>query len=217
MTDAALSLPASAPRRLSEDWLSVIVGLGVLILALASLAGPDLLGWAVTTSVWNDPAKALGTASKTYADLGGLGALLDDLRRAARRSRPRRGGARGRRQALRHRFHRRLRLRLCELVHRLLGVSRDRHARRPGEVRRELVAPADQRGRLHRRADRRADRRQRLSAPRRLAEGGDPPGALHQDRHRHPRRLHRGHRGGQAQPRFARCCCAASRRSSRPI
>jgi uncharacterized membrane protein YadS len=76
MTDAVLTLPASAPRRLTEDWLSVIVGLGVLFLALASLIGPDLLGWTVTTAVWNDPAKALGTVSKPYADLGGVGALV---------------------------------------------------------------------------------------------------------------------------------------------
>ncbi len=75
MTDAALSANAVEPRRLGEDGLAVIVGIGVLILALASLAGPDLLGWAVTTSVWTDPAKALGAVSKAYSDLGGAGAL----------------------------------------------------------------------------------------------------------------------------------------------
>jgi hypothetical protein len=39
----------------------------VLILALSSLAGPDLLGWVVSTSVWTDPTKALGALSKAYA------------------------------------------------------------------------------------------------------------------------------------------------------
>jgi uncharacterized membrane protein YadS len=75
MSQAAASLPAAEPRRLGEDGLAVVVGIGVLVLALVSLAGPDLLGWAVTTSVWTDPAKALGAVSKAYADLGGGGAL----------------------------------------------------------------------------------------------------------------------------------------------
>jgi len=35
-----------------------------------------LIGWVVTTSVWSNFGQALGTASKTYAPLGGAGALL---------------------------------------------------------------------------------------------------------------------------------------------
>ena len=76
MTEAVLTPTASGVRRLGEDGLAVIVGIGVLILALVSLYGPDLLGWAVTTSVWTDPAKALGAVSKAYAGLGGAGALV---------------------------------------------------------------------------------------------------------------------------------------------
>jgi len=64
------------PPRLSEDWLSVIIGLVIFVLALAVLANVDLIGWAVTTSVWSNLGQALGTASKTYAPLGGAGALL---------------------------------------------------------------------------------------------------------------------------------------------
>ena len=64
-----------APR-VNEDWLSVAIGLLIFVLALAGLANVDLLGWAVTTSVWTNPATALGTASKTYAWVGGVGALL---------------------------------------------------------------------------------------------------------------------------------------------
>ena len=45
-------------------------------LAAAGLYGQDLLGWAVTTSVWTDINKALGTASKAYAGIGGPAALL---------------------------------------------------------------------------------------------------------------------------------------------
>jgi len=75
MSEVVASLPAAAPRRLAEDGLAVIVGVGVLLLALASLYGPDLLGWVVTTAVWTDPAKALGAVSKAYAGFGGAGAL----------------------------------------------------------------------------------------------------------------------------------------------
>ncbi len=64
-----------APR-ISEDWLSLIIGLFIFVLALAGIANVDLLGWAVTTSVWIDIGKALGTVSKSYASLGGLGALF---------------------------------------------------------------------------------------------------------------------------------------------
>jgi len=63
-------------RGISEDWLSVWIGLGIFVLALGLLVGADLLGWVVTTSVWTDVSKALGTASKTYSGLGGIGALV---------------------------------------------------------------------------------------------------------------------------------------------
>lgn len=67
----------TAPRqRLTEDWLSVVLGLAIFVLGLASIAGPDLLGWLVSTSVWIDPVKALGTVSKAYGDLGGGLALV---------------------------------------------------------------------------------------------------------------------------------------------
>jgi len=64
-----------APR-ISEDWLSLIIGLFIFVLALAGIANLDLLGWVVTTSVWSDASKALGTVSKSYASLGGFGALV---------------------------------------------------------------------------------------------------------------------------------------------
>lgn len=61
--------------RVSEDWLAVWIGLLVFALAVAGLFGRDLLGWAVTTSVWTSPSAALNTVSKAYADLGGIAAL----------------------------------------------------------------------------------------------------------------------------------------------
>ena len=66
---------ASAPW-ISEDWLSVVIGLLIFVLALAGLANVDLIGWVVTTSVWTNLGTALGAVSKTYAFLGGAGALL---------------------------------------------------------------------------------------------------------------------------------------------
>src|SRR5262245_9690778 len=71
---ASWSASDTAPR-ISEDWLSVIIGLVIFVLALAVLANVDLIGWVVTTSVWSNFGQALGTASKTYAPLGGAGAL----------------------------------------------------------------------------------------------------------------------------------------------
>ncbi len=68
MNDKALGI--------SEDWLSVSIGLLIFVLSLGVLAGVDILGWVVTTQVWIDPYKAIDTASKAYSSLGGVGALL---------------------------------------------------------------------------------------------------------------------------------------------
>src|SRR5215471_16336453 len=72
---AARSDTAQVPW-ISEDWLSVVIGLFIFVLALAVLANVDLIGWVVTTSVWSNFGNALGTASKAYAPLGGAGALI---------------------------------------------------------------------------------------------------------------------------------------------
>ena len=66
---------ALAPR-ISEDWLSLIIGLLIFALALAGLANTNLLGWVVTTSVWTNLGQALKTVSNSYASLGGVGALI---------------------------------------------------------------------------------------------------------------------------------------------
>ena len=85
MTTTTTTWNEAAPRRadnveiaprISEDWLSLIIGLFIFVLALAGIANVDLLGWVVTTSVWTDIGKALGTVSKSYAWLGGVGALV---------------------------------------------------------------------------------------------------------------------------------------------
>ncbi len=66
---------ALAPR-ISEDWLSLIIGLLIFALALAGLANLNLLGWVVTTSVWTNLGQALKTVSNSYGSLGGIGALV---------------------------------------------------------------------------------------------------------------------------------------------
>ena len=80
MSEAALSVETAQPTRLSEDWLAVIIGLGIFALALLSLAGLDALGWLATTSVWTDPGAALAPASKAYAGLSGGRFALPHLR-----------------------------------------------------------------------------------------------------------------------------------------
>src|SRR6201995_4989708 len=78
MSDIAIKVPerTALHANLNEDWLAVVIGLLVFVAALVSVNGPDLLGWAVTTSVYTDLAKALGPVAKSYAWLGGGGALL---------------------------------------------------------------------------------------------------------------------------------------------
>lgn len=78
MSEVAIKAPDQAvlKARWNEDWLSVAIGFFVFALALLSISGTDLLGWAVNTSVYNDLTQALAPISKGYAALGGLGALL---------------------------------------------------------------------------------------------------------------------------------------------
>src|ERR1700728_1632360 len=78
MSDVAIkaSEPLTLRAQLTEDWLAVVIGLLVFGSALVSITGTDLLGWAVTTSVYTDAARALSPFAKAYAWLGGGGALL---------------------------------------------------------------------------------------------------------------------------------------------
>src|SRR5437868_5191056 len=69
----AAARPAPA---LNEDWLAVIIGLFIFVLGLAAAVHVDLIGWVVNTSVWINLGNALAPASKNYASLGGVGALI---------------------------------------------------------------------------------------------------------------------------------------------
>jgi hypothetical protein len=75
-SEALIHLESRSAPRIGEDWLSVIIGLLIFVLALAGLANVDLIGWVVTTSVWSNFGQALGPASKAYGALGGFGALV---------------------------------------------------------------------------------------------------------------------------------------------
>ncbi|MDB5308193.1 MAG: putative sulfate exporter family transporter, partial [Gemmataceae bacterium] len=59
----------------SEDTLAVLLGLSVVGLSLSVLTGADLLGWAASTAVWVDPAKALAPAAKGYSWVSGPASL----------------------------------------------------------------------------------------------------------------------------------------------
>ena len=78
MSDIAVkvSQPIALRARLNEDWLAVAIGLLVFAASLFSVAGTDLLGWAVTTSIYTDVSNALNPFAKAYAWLGGGGALI---------------------------------------------------------------------------------------------------------------------------------------------
>ena len=77
MSDVAISSAKQAVTKgnLTEDWLALVIGVLVFALSLFSLGGIDLLGWAVTTSVYTDLGKALAPVAKGYAALGGIGSL----------------------------------------------------------------------------------------------------------------------------------------------
>jgi len=67
---------AVSRNTINEDWLSVTIGLLIFICGLGVVAGTDILGWVVTTSVWKFPSNALSPVSKSYNGIGGLGALV---------------------------------------------------------------------------------------------------------------------------------------------
>ena len=95
MSDTAVNnLPSrradAVTAPVNEDWLAVVLGLAIFVLALAALANVDLIGWVVTTSVWSNLGQSLKATSKDFSSLGGVGALFATYRRAACRAQHRR-------------------------------------------------------------------------------------------------------------------------------
>jgi len=60
----------------SEDWFSVWLGFAVVLIALPTAAGVDLLGWVASPQVWVSPGNAVQPVSPNYAALPGLVSLL---------------------------------------------------------------------------------------------------------------------------------------------
>ncbi len=63
-------------KGISEDWLSLWLGLTIFVLSLGVFANIDLLGWGTKTSVWTNAVAAFAPISKTYASLSGATSLL---------------------------------------------------------------------------------------------------------------------------------------------
>ena len=140
-----------APR-ISEDWLSLIIGLFIFVLALAGIVqcrsarlGRHHLGVDRPRQGARPRVEVLCFARRRRR--AGC-----DLCRAARRAERGGGRAQERHQAIRARLHRGVLDRLCELDRRQLRQLRRGDAGRPAEVRHQLVAQADQRRRLYLRA-----------------------------------------------------------------
>ncbi len=61
---------------ISEDWLSLWLGLFIFILGLGVFVGLEFLGWSIKTSVWTDLSKALAPVSKTFKGMSGITSLI---------------------------------------------------------------------------------------------------------------------------------------------
>jgi uncharacterized membrane protein YadS len=76
LTEVAPHSATETAASLNEDWLALILGLFIFVIALGGLFQFDLIGWVVNTSVWSNFNLALAPASKSYASLGGIGSLI---------------------------------------------------------------------------------------------------------------------------------------------
>ncbi|MFO0751953.1 MAG: putative sulfate exporter family transporter [Thermodesulfovibrionales bacterium] len=58
-------------KGISEDWLSLFLGLFIFVLSLGAFGGVDILGWGINTKVWTDPAKAMSPVAKGLQGIKG--------------------------------------------------------------------------------------------------------------------------------------------------
>lgn len=61
---------------ISEDWLSLWLGLFIFALSLGVFWGLDLLGWGWKVNVWTDITNSMGVVSKDIKGISGLTSLL---------------------------------------------------------------------------------------------------------------------------------------------
>src|SRR5215471_7507707 len=70
------SVPAPRTRGWSEDWLAVVAGAAVFVLALGLLFGSNLLGWVTGPRTWLEIGKSVRPVSSAYAQVDTLLLLL---------------------------------------------------------------------------------------------------------------------------------------------
>jgi uncharacterized membrane protein YadS len=63
-------------KGISEDWLSLWLGLLIFVLSLGVFVGTDFLGWGLKVNVWTDLSKALAPVVKDVKGISGLGSLF---------------------------------------------------------------------------------------------------------------------------------------------
>jgi uncharacterized membrane protein YadS len=63
-------------KGISEDWLSLWMGLFIFVLGLGVFIGWDILGWGIKTNVWTDITKSMVPFSKSLKGMPGLTALF---------------------------------------------------------------------------------------------------------------------------------------------
>jgi len=63
-------------RGISEDWLSLWLGLAIFVLSLGVFANLDILGWGAKTNVWTKAGLAFAPISPGYSSMSGVTSLL---------------------------------------------------------------------------------------------------------------------------------------------
>ena len=63
-------------KGISEDWLSLWMGLFIFVLGLAMFIGMDLLGWGVKLNIWTDINKSLSSVSGSLKGMPGFTSLF---------------------------------------------------------------------------------------------------------------------------------------------
>jgi len=63
-------------KGISEDWLSVWLGLFIFFLSLVAFGGFDIFGWGIKTNVWTDASKIMSPLSAKFTQLPGIVSLI---------------------------------------------------------------------------------------------------------------------------------------------
>ena len=63
-------------KGISEDWLSLWMGLFIFVLGLGMFVGMDLLGWGIKLNIWTDLNKSLSSVSGTLKGMPGFTSLF---------------------------------------------------------------------------------------------------------------------------------------------